>query len=61
MRKYFQQFGEILEVVFVTIRAGIALRELRSMGDLYDFHSIAAMLLVGVVSVTPTLISKGMS
>ena len=61
MRKYFQQFGEILEAAFVTVRDGIALGEPRSVGDLYDFQSIAAMFLVGVVSVTPTLISKGKS
>ncbi|XP_011070298.1 uncharacterized membrane protein At4g09580 [Sesamum indicum] len=43
---------------FVTVRAGIALGELQSVGDLYDFQSIATMFLIGVVSVTPTLMSS---
>ncbi|KAL0296346.1 UNVERIFIED_CONTAM: putative membrane protein [Sesamum radiatum] len=40
------------------INAGIALGELQSVGDLYDFQSIATMFLIGVVSVTPTLMSS---
>ncbi|KAK1374991.1 SNARE associated Golgi protein family [Heracleum sosnowskyi] len=43
---------------FVTVRAGIALGELRSTGDLYDMHSIATLFLIGIVSVTPTLMNK---
>ena len=43
------------------LQAGIALGELRSVGDLYDFHSIATLFLIGVVSVTPTMISKNNS
>ncbi|KAL5973882.1 hypothetical protein ACLOJK_030541 [Asimina triloba] len=43
---------------FFQAQAGIALGELRSMGDLYDFQAIATLFLIGVVSVTPTLISK---
>ncbi|KAF2530650.1 hypothetical protein F2Q70_00032728 [Brassica cretica] len=38
--------------------AGIALGELQSLGDLYDFSSMATLFLIGVLSVTPTLISK---
>lgn len=48
----------LIPAAFVTVRAGIALGELRSMGDLYDFHSIATMFLIGIVSVTPTLMSS---
>lgn len=39
-------------------QAGIALGELKSLGDLYDFNSMATLFLIGVLSVTPTLISK---
>ena len=39
-------------------QAGIALGELQSLGDLYDFSSMATLFLIGVLSVTPTLISK---
>lgn len=40
------------------VQARIALGELRSVGDLYDFQAIATLFLVGVVSFTPTLGSK---
>lgn len=40
------------------MQAGIALGELKSLGDLYDIQSIATLFLIGIASVTPTLISK---
>lgn len=48
----------LIPAAFVTVRAGIALGELQSVGDLYDFQSLATLFLIGVVSVTPTLISN---
>ncbi|KAL2233076.1 UNVERIFIED_CONTAM: putative membrane protein [Sesamum indicum] len=51
-------FIGLIPAAFVTVRAGIALGELQSVGDLYDFQSIATMFLIGVVSVTPTLMSS---
>lgn len=40
------------------MQAGIALGELQSVGDLYDFQAIATLFLIGAVTVTPTLMSK---
>ncbi|KAK7266723.1 hypothetical protein RIF29_19374 [Crotalaria pallida] len=37
-------------------KAGLALGELQSIGDLYDFNSVATLFLIGVVSVMPLLI-----
>ncbi|CAN7013413.1 hypothetical protein BRARA_K00486 [Brassica rapa] len=51
-------FIGLIPAAFVTVRAGIALGELQSLGDLYDFSSMATLFLIGVLSVTPTLISK---
>ncbi|KAK4423141.1 putative membrane protein [Sesamum alatum] len=51
-------FIGLIPAAFVTVRAGIALGELQSVGDLYDFQSIATMFLIGVVSVTPTLMGS---
>lgn len=48
----------LIPAAFVTVKAGIALGELKSLGDLYDVQSIATLFLIGIVSVTPTLISK---
>ncbi|XVF52331.1 hypothetical protein PTKIN_Ptkin05aG0010100 [Pterospermum kingtungense] len=51
-------FIGLIPAAYITVRAGIALGELQSVGDLYDFNSIATLFLIGVVSVTPTLMSK---
>ncbi|KMS97581.1 hypothetical protein BVRB_5g125520 [Beta vulgaris subsp. vulgaris] len=51
-------FIGLIPAAYVTVRAGIALGELRSIGDLYDFNSIATLFLIGIVSVTPTLMNK---
>ncbi|KNA13710.1 hypothetical protein SOVF_113810 [Spinacia oleracea] len=51
-------FIGLIPAAFVTVRAGIALGELRSIGDLYDFQSIATLFLIGIVSITPTLMNK---
>ncbi|KAM1034160.1 hypothetical protein ACFX2J_037416 [Malus domestica] len=48
----------LIPAAYVTVRAGLALGELRSLGDLYDFNSIATLFFIGVVSITPTLVSK---
>ncbi|XAR70650.1 hypothetical protein NMG60_11027568 [Bertholletia excelsa] len=51
-------FIGLIPAAYVTVRAGIALSELQSIGDLYDFHSMATLFLIGVVTVTPTLMGK---
>ncbi|XP_042406773.1 uncharacterized membrane protein At4g09580-like [Zingiber officinale] len=48
----------LIPAAYVTVRAGIAIGELRSVADLYDFQAIATLFLIGIVSVTPTLISR---
>ncbi|XP_028789140.1 uncharacterized membrane protein At4g09580-like [Neltuma alba] len=48
----------LIPAAYVTVKAGLALGELQSLRDLYDFNSIATLFLIGVVSVTPTLITK---
>ncbi|KDP36506.1 hypothetical protein JCGZ_09332 [Jatropha curcas] len=51
----------LIPAAYVTVKAGIALGELQSLGDLYDFNSVATLFLIGVVSITPTLMSKSKS
>ncbi|KAL2901306.1 hypothetical protein RDABS01_028863 [Bienertia sinuspersici] len=51
-------FIGLIPAAFVTVRAGIALGELRSIGDLYDFQSIVTLFLIGIISITPTLMNK---
>ncbi|KAG1362026.1 putative membrane protein [Cocos nucifera] len=52
-------FIGLIPAAYVTVRAGIALGELRSLSDLYDFQAIATLFFIGIISVTPTLMSKG--
>ncbi|PON48304.1 Transmembrane protein [Parasponia andersonii] len=57
-------FGTLIGLIpaaYVTVRAGVALGELQSIGDLYDFNSIATLFFIGLVSVTPTLLFQIMS
>lgn len=54
-------FGTVIGIIpaaYVTVRAGITLGELQSVGDLYDMHSIATLFLIGLVTITPTLIGN---
>ncbi|KAK2662549.1 hypothetical protein Ddye_001123 [Dipteronia dyeriana] len=51
----------LIPAAYVTVRAGLAIGELQSLGDLYDFNSVATLFLIGVISITPTLISKNKS
>ncbi|KAG7952524.1 hypothetical protein I3843_12G064900 [Carya illinoinensis] len=51
----------LIPAAFVTVKAGLTLGELQSIGDLYDFQSIATLFFIGVVSITPTLVSKSKS
>lgn len=51
----------LIPAAYVTVKAGIALGELRSVGDLYDLQSIATLFFIGIVSVTPTLIGNNQS
>ncbi|KAJ6389032.1 hypothetical protein OIU77_027395 [Salix suchowensis] len=38
----------LIPAAYVTVKAGIALGELQSIGDLYDFNSIATLFLIGI-------------
>ncbi|KAI3804519.1 hypothetical protein L1987_26122 [Smallanthus sonchifolius] len=50
----------LIPAAYVTVRAGITLGELQSIGDLYDITSIGTLFLIGLASITPTLIGKKM-
>ncbi|KAH7687307.1 putative membrane protein [Dioscorea alata] len=51
-------FIGLIPAAYVTVRAGLALGELRSLNDLYDFQSIAILFFIGIFTVTPTLLGK---
>ncbi|KAG6571652.1 putative membrane protein, partial [Cucurbita argyrosperma subsp. sororia] len=55
---FFATVVGLIPAAYVTVKAGLTLGELQSVGDLYDFNSIATLFLIGIVSVTPTLVGK---
>lgn len=48
----------LIPASYVTVRAGLALGELRSVKDLYDFKTLSVLFLIGSVIIIPTLIKK---
>ncbi|XP_078442330.1 SNARE associated Golgi protein family isoform X2 [Wolffia australiana] len=51
-------FIGLIPASFVTVRAGSALGDLKSINDLYDVRSITILFLIGAISVTPTLLNR---
>jgi uncharacterized membrane protein YdjX (TVP38/TMEM64 family) len=55
---FIASFFGLIPASYVTVRAGLALGELRSLGDLYDFKTIATLFFIGIISIIPTLVSR---
>lgn len=55
---FIASFFGLIPAAYVTVRAGLALGELRSLGDLYDFKTIATLFFIGIISIIPTLVSR---
>uniref|UniRef100_A0A1D1YD80 Putative membrane protein At4g09580 n=2 Tax=Anthurium amnicola TaxID=1678845 RepID=A0A1D1YD80_9ARAE len=43
---------------YITVRAGLALGDLRSIRDLYDFKTLVVLFLIGFVSIFPTTFKR---
>ncbi|XP_077248797.1 putative membrane protein At4g09580 [Tasmannia lanceolata] len=43
---------------YITVRAGLALGDLKSVKDLYDFKTLAVLFLIGSISIFPTLLKR---
>ncbi|KAL3641811.1 hypothetical protein CASFOL_012626 [Castilleja foliolosa] len=43
---------------YITVRAGLALGELKSVKDLYDFKTLAVLFLIGSILLLPTLLKR---
>ncbi|GLJ54261.1 hypothetical protein SUGI_1164090 [Cryptomeria japonica] len=48
----------LIPAAFITVRAGLALGELRSVRDLYDLKTMAVLFLIGLVSIAPTIVNR---
>lgn len=55
---FFATLFGLIPATYITVRAGLALSELRSVADLYDFKTLAVLFFIGFVFVAPTIVSR---
>ncbi|KAK9271087.1 hypothetical protein L1049_026676 [Liquidambar formosana] len=48
----------LIPASYITVRAGLALGDLKSVKDLYDFKTLSVLFLIGFVSIIPTLLKR---
>ncbi|XP_077240098.1 putative membrane protein At4g09580 [Tasmannia lanceolata] len=48
----------IIPATYITVRAGLALGDLKSVKDLYDFKTLAVLFLIGSISIFPTILKR---
>ncbi|KAF1884664.1 hypothetical protein Lal_00028548 [Lupinus albus] len=48
----------LIPASYIAVRAGLALADLKSVKDLYDFKTLSVLFLIGFVSIVPTLLKR---
>ncbi|CAL5417281.1 unnamed protein product [Camellia sinensis] len=48
----------LIPASYITVRAGLALGDLKSVKDLYDFKTLSVLFLIGSVVIVPTLLKR---
>ncbi|KAG9149162.1 hypothetical protein Leryth_003155 [Lithospermum erythrorhizon] len=48
----------LIPAAYITVRAGLALGDLKSVKDLYDFKTLSVLFLIGLVAIVPTLLKR---
>ncbi|XP_010535195.1 PREDICTED: uncharacterized membrane protein At4g09580 [Tarenaya hassleriana] len=48
----------LIPAAYITVRAGLALGDLRSVKDLYDFKTLSVLFLIGLISIVPTILKR---
>ncbi|CAL0320526.1 unnamed protein product [Lupinus luteus] len=48
----------LIPAAYITVRAGLALGDLNSVRDLYDFKTLSVLFLIGFVAILPTLLKR---
>eukprot|EP00262_Sarcandra_glabra_P012674 TRINITY_DN3318_c0_g2_i1.p1 TRINITY_DN3318_c0_g2~~TRINITY_DN3318_c0_g2_i1.p1 ORF type:complete len:280 (+),score=37.50 TRINITY_DN3318_c0_g2_i1:214-1053(+) len=48
----------LIPASYITVRAGLALGDLKSVKDLYDFKTLAVLFFIGSISIFPTIVKK---
>ncbi|KAK9109926.1 hypothetical protein Sjap_017986 [Stephania japonica] len=55
---FFATLLGLIPASYITVRAGLALGDLKSVKDLYDFKTLAVLFLIGFVSMAPTILKR---
>ncbi|KAF8404220.1 hypothetical protein HHK36_009102 [Tetracentron sinense] len=55
---FFATLIGLIPASYITVRAGLALGDLKSVRDLYDFKTLAMLFLIGSVSILPTILKR---
>ncbi|PWA50455.1 SNARE associated Golgi protein [Artemisia annua] len=48
----------LVPAAYITVRAGLALGDLNSVKDLYDFKTLSVLFLIGFISILPTILKR---
>ncbi|XP_047322607.1 uncharacterized membrane protein At4g09580-like [Impatiens glandulifera] len=48
----------LIPASFITVKAGLALGELKSVKDLYDFKTLSVLFLIGSIIILPTILKR---
>ncbi|KAE9589131.1 putative SNARE associated golgi family protein [Lupinus albus] len=48
----------LIPAAYITVRAGLALGDLKSVRDLYDIKTLSVLFLIGFVAILPTLLKR---
>ncbi|XP_060216605.1 uncharacterized membrane protein At4g09580-like isoform X1 [Lycium barbarum] len=48
----------LIPAAYITVKAGLALGELKSVKDLYDFKTLSVLFLIGFISILPTILKR---
>uniref|UniRef100_A0A7N0VLJ5 VTT domain-containing protein n=1 Tax=Kalanchoe fedtschenkoi TaxID=63787 RepID=A0A7N0VLJ5_KALFE len=48
----------LIPASYITVRAGLALGDLKSVKDLYDFKTLSVLFLIGSILIFPTLLKR---
>nr|CAD1837530.1 unnamed protein product [Ananas comosus var. bracteatus] len=48
----------LIPASYITVRAGLALGDLKSVRDLYDFKTLVVLFLIGSISIFPTILKR---
>ncbi|KAK4365743.1 hypothetical protein RND71_013623 [Anisodus tanguticus] len=48
----------LIPAAYITVKAGLALGELKSVKDLYDFKTLSVLFLIGFIAILPTILKR---